>query len=186
MSTIRRTASFVGAAAISLSALGAPVAAHADAVTVNDPRDAQGSLSDIRKVAVNHSAKRVAVVTTVTDLKRRPEGTSSLFVRIDTKPARPGAEFRFVTALEDGTDYNLLRMRNGKPVGKPLTCDHRANLNYKGNKVRFSAARKCLGAPGKIRVKVHTRDLSDASHPITDWLGARNTFTRWVAAPQGG
>lgn len=183
MSMIRRTTGLVGAAAISVSALGAPVAAHAAMKSFPDPADATGSPTDIRNVRVNHAEKRLAVVTKFTSLKRNSEATSSLKILIDTLPNRPGAEFVLLSGLQWGTDYTLLRARHGKPVGEPLNCAHNVTLKFAKNNLRFGAARSCLGNPNKVRVAVRMDDHSDASHPIVDWLGAPASYSAWVARP---
>lgn len=181
MSTIRRTASFVGAAAISLSAIGAPVAAHAAVKSFPDPADATGSPTDIRNVRVNHAQKAVAVVTRFTNLQRNSEADSGLKILIDTKPGRAGAEFVLVSGLQYGTDYQLLRAKNGKPIGEPLGCAHNAKLKFAKNTQRFTAARKCLGNPKRVRVAVRMDDHTDGSHPIVDRLGAPGSYSGWVA-----
>lgn len=180
--TLRRTLAPVALATTLLVAALGP--ASAEQASYADPADVGGaSLNDLRRVAVNHSADRLAVRVKVTDLRRTSEaGPAGLTIRIDTRSGRPGPEYRLTTGLYEGTDYQLMRMRDGKAVGEPLSCDHTVRLGFATDVVRFSADRACLGSPERARVSVKMTDLYDGSHPVTDWLGEPGSWTSWLAA----
>lgn len=168
-------------AAVALCYAAAP--ATAEAVTVKDPADATGSLTDIRAVRVAHGPQRLLVRVFFTDLQRDSDGgPSGLSVFLDTDPARKGPEFRLSTGLQEGTDYALVRMSGWKVTGQRLTCAHSVRLDFAAHRVTARVARTCLGRPATVRVGVRMRDDYDASHPMTDWLGSARSFTRAVSA----
>ncbi|WP_395659131.1 hypothetical protein [Nocardioides sp.] len=165
--------------------LGLAVApAAAERASYPDPADVGGaSLNDVRRVTVDHTDDALSVRVKVTDLRRHSEqGPAGLTIRIDTRRSTAGPEFRLTTGLYEGTDYQLVRMRDGRAVGGPLGCDHRVHLGFATDVVRFSAARTCLGSPASARVGVKMTDLYDGSHPVTDWLGEPGSWTARLAA----
>ena len=171
------------AAAATLLGLGvAP--AMAERVAQKDPADMGGaSLNDIRRVTVNHADADVTVRVKVIDLRRRSEGGSAgLTIRLDTRRDRPGPEYKLVTGMYAGNDYQLVRVRDGHVVGNPMSCDHHVRLGYRTDVVTFTAARSCFGTPHRLRVGVKMTDLYDGSHPVTDWLGRASSWTSWVTA----
>ena len=163
-----------------LAVVAAPAAA--DRVAQADPADMGGaSLNDIRRVTVNHSDLEVTVRVKVVDLRRRSEGgPAGLTIRLDTRRGQPGPEYRLTTGMYAGTDYQLMKVEDGRPVGDPMSCDHHVRLGFRTDVVTFTAARRCLATPHRIRVGVKMTDLYDGSHPVTDWLGAPGSWTRWV------
>ncbi len=179
---VSRTLAPVALATALLAAALAP--ASAERASYADPDEDSGySLNDLRRVAVNHDADRFSVRVKVVDLRRRSEaGPAGLTIRIDTRSGRSGPEYRLTTGLYSGTDYQLMRVRGGKAVGDPLSCDHTVRLGFAADVVRFSADRACLGTPARARVSVKMTDLYDGSHPVTDWLGAPGSWTSWLAA----
>lgn len=167
-------------AATALPALAAGPAGAAEA-TYDDPADVTESRTDIRTVSIVHTPAKVRVVVGFTDLRRRSEGAGAgLTIFLDTTKDRRGAEFGLTTGLQDGTDYQLLRIRRGDPVGDPLTCSHRVRLGFAAERLSFDASRSCLGDPARVRIGVKMRDDSDPSHPVVDWLGEPRSWTRWV------
>jgi hypothetical protein len=182
MELITKALAPVAAAATLLALAVAPAAA--ERASFADPADMGGaSLNDIRRVTLDHGADRVVVRVKVVDLRRRSEqGPAGLTIRIDTRAVRPGPEFQLTTGLNAGTDFQLMRVRHGRPVGEPLTCDHAVHLRFAADVAQFGAARSCLGTPARVRIGVKMTDLFDASHPVTDWLGRRGSWTRWLAS----
>jgi hypothetical protein len=168
------------AAALS-AGLFAPAAA--ERVAFADPADMGGaSLNDIRRVTVNHGVDRLAVRIRFVDLRSDSEGgPASLTMLFNTRAARSGPEFRLTTGLYEGTDYQLRRVRNGRPVGEPLTCPHQLRLDQARDVLRFHVDRSCLDLPTRVRIGVKMTDEYDASHPVTDWLGEPRSFTRAVS-----
>jgi hypothetical protein len=180
MNTIRRT--LAGTVAASALVLGVAGAASAELVTVSDPADTAGSQSDMRDVTVKHSAGKVVTIVEFTELAPTSDaGPSSLSIFIDTDRTAKGPEFRIGTGLQEGTDYQLVRMEGWKPVGEPLTCDHQVRLNFKADHLKAKVARACLGTPDEIRVAVKMTDAYDASHVLVDWMKKPRGFTTWLA-----
>lgn len=180
--SIRATALTAATAALGVGlTVGVAAPSHADSVTINDG-DATASLVNIESVTADHRTHQVVVRAKFADLAANPDGGPvSGAIYLDTKPAAAGPEFVLLAGLEDGTDYALVRMRNWKRVGGGLTCTHNLDLDYRSNVARFTASRRCLGTPAKVRVGMRTADQSDGSHPITDWLKSRRAFSRWLA-----
>lgn len=182
MSTITNRIAGTAASVVALSALVlAPTAANAQATTVRDGADATGSLSDIHTVTAKHGPNKVKVKVHFADLRRVNDSTSSATIFLDTSAKRPGPEFRVSTGLEEGTDYQLMRVRNWKTVGNPMSCAHKLRLKYAKDNLVFWVNRGCLGSPAKARVGVKMVDPTDGSHVITDWMKGKRQFTRWLA-----
>jgi hypothetical protein len=171
-----RVLATVVAAMVATSVVAGP--AYADKARYADPADATASLTDIRAVVVDHRPAKLIVGVRFTDLRRRSTGgPSGLTMLIDTRSDRAGAEFLLTTGLQAGTDFQLMKMRGGEAVGEPLTCDHHVRLDFAGDRLRFAAARDCLGSPASVRIGVKMRDEFDSSHPIVDWLGEPRSWT---------
>jgi hypothetical protein len=167
---LRRTVlTGIGAGLLLTTAAGP---ASAERLGLDDPADASASLSDILAVSAVHGTQRVTVRVDFAELEPTSDfGPSSLSVFIDTDTSKKGPEFRIGTGLQVGTDYQLVRMKNWKPVGEALACEHDVKLNFKANRVRTRVDRSCLGDPAKVRIGVKMTDLWDGSHPVVDWLG---------------
>jgi hypothetical protein len=162
-------------------ALAAP--AHAQTTSVVDGADATGSLQDILRVGVNHGADTATVRVKFTDLRRRSTGgPSSIGIFLDTNQARTGPEFRLGSGLQNGTDYQLVRMRNWRPVGGPRSCEHHVDLQFAKDRLVFTVARSCIGTPATLRVGAKMTDQFDASHPIHDWMTGPRRWTATVAS----
>lgn len=174
-----RTAALAAGAVLTLG-LGGP--AFAEATSQSDPADVSGaSLTDIRKVRLNHGVDQVITKVRFTDLVATSEaGPSGMTVYFDTRPARKGPEFRLDTGLQSGTDYQLSRVKGWTAPGEPLSCDHSLKLGWVSDVATLRVARECLGKPAKVRVGVKMVDLYDGSHPVTDWLGKPRSYTAWV------
>ncbi len=119
------------ALAIALAiALAAP--AQAETTSFDDGADTTASLQDILTVSVNHRADTATVKITFTDLRRNSQGgPSSIGIFLDTNQDRTGPEFRLGSGLQNGTDYQLVRMRNWRPVGEPKSCQHHVDLQVR-------------------------------------------------------
>lgn len=180
---MRRTRAALASAitvAVCAAVLSAAPSSAAEA-TYEDPADTTASLTDIRTVEIAHSPDKLRVIVGFTDLRRHSEGgAAGLTIFLDTTKDRRGAEFGLTTGLQDGTDYQLLRIRRGDPVGEPLACPHRVRLGFAKDRLSFDAARTCFDAPARVRVGVKMRDDADPSHPVVDWLGEPRSWTRWV------
>lgn len=180
-SSLARTAVLAAATLLTLGLTAAPVSA--ETTSKPDPADVGGaSLTDIRRVTLNHGTEQVIAKVRFTDLRATSEaGPSGMTVYVDTRPGRKGPEFRLDTGLQSGTDYQLSRVTGWTAPGEPLSCDHSLTLGWGTDVATLRMARACLGSPGKVRVGVKMVDLYDGSHPVTDWLGKPRSFTDWVA-----
>ena len=179
MKQIRRTAALV--LAIACAAALASTSAYAEETVVNDGADATASLTDIRRVRVDHGDEQLTVRVSFPDLRRSADAGLNIFV--DKNPQRRGPEFVLATPLFSGSDYALLRMRRWKLVdGARVECDHVVTLKWKRDVLVFTAERGCFGDPDELRVGIRMRDAADPSHPVTDWLIDRRAFTDWLSA----
>lgn len=157
--------------------------ASAERLGLDDPADASASLSDILAVTAVHAPKKLVVRVDFAELEPTSDaGPSSLAVFVDTDPSAKGPEFRVATGLQQGTDYQLVRMEDWKPVGEPLSCSHVVGLNFDTNRARVRVSRTCLGNPQKVRIGVKMTDLWDGSHPVVDWLGKRRYLSIPIAS----
>jgi len=176
---LRRTALAALGAALLLTTATGP--ASAERLGLDDPADVGGaSLSDILAVTAIHGAQRVIVRVDFAELEPTSDfGPSSLSIFLDTDRSAKGPEFRIGTGLQEGTDYQLVRMKKWKAVGEPLSCKHAVDLDFDDNQARARVNRSCLGNPEKVRIGVKMTDLFDGSHPVVDWLGKR----RYLSIP---
>lgn len=172
-----------GALALTVLATGAGPA-YAERLALEDPADVSGaSLSDILAVTAVHAPKKLVVRVDFAELEPTSDaGPSSLAVFVDTDPGAKGPEFRVGTGLQKGTDYQLVRMENWKPVGEPLSCSHVVGINFEANRVRTRISRACLGNPEEVRIGAKMTDLWDGSHPVVDWLGKRRYLSLPIAS----
>lgn len=183
MTNRTRTIRLAAVTTLATAVVGLAAPAMAEQVTQSDPADAQASLTDIRAVSVDHGTDQVVTRVRFTDLRATSEeGPASIAIFLDTDSSKRGPEYALGSGLQSGTDYQLLKVRKWRSVGSPLTCEHNVKLRFAADVLRFKAARSCLGNPASVRVGVKMTDLYDGSHPITDWLGARRSFTTWVAS----
>ncbi|GAB3264890.1 hypothetical protein [Nocardioides dilutus] len=158
--------------------------AAAERLGLDDPADVGGaSLSDILAVTAVHAPKKLVVRVDFAELEPTSSaGPSSLAVFVDTDPLAKGPEFRIGTGLQEGTDYQLVRMKGWKPVGEALSCPHVVALNFDTNRARVRVNRTCLGNPDKVRIGVKMTDHWDGSHPVVDWLGKRRYLSIPIAS----
>jgi hypothetical protein len=178
-----RTRAAVAVAAALTTATGVAAPALAAQMSSKDPADATASLNDLRRLTVDHGTERVRGTVAVTDLRRSTDGgPASIQIFLDTDAARRGPEFRLASGLQEGTDYQLTRMRHWKPVSGPLGCAHHLTLDFADDVVRFRVGRACLDTPDRVRVAVKMVDEYDGSHPVVDWFGGRRHLTRWLGS----
>lgn len=177
----RPVVALLGAVVLLATAVGP---ASAERLGLDDPADVGGaSLSDILAVTAVHAPKKLVVRVDFAELEPTSDaGPSSLSVFVDTDPSVKGPEFRVGMGLQEGTDYQLVRMKGWKPVGEPLTCAHAVRIDFDANRVRARVSRACLGNPAKVRIGVKMTDLYDGSHPVVDWLGKRRYLSIPIAS----
>jgi hypothetical protein len=182
MSSTARTTRLLALAGGFALAVGLAAPATAEVTSVPDGADVP-SLNDIRRVRVDHGADDATVRVRFADLRKESEaGPASIGIFLDTRPGRRGPEFRLGSGLQDGSDYQLVRMRAWRPVGEPKTCDHDVRLRFARDVLVFRVARSCIGGPEQLRVGAKMTDQFDASHPVVDWMTGRREWTPWVAS----
>ncbi|MFS3130006.1 hypothetical protein ACLM5J_16520 [Nocardioides sp. Bht2] len=168
----------LGTAALSLGMLSS---AGAEVQRINDGADVTATLNDILTVRLAHTKTTVRVRTTYQDLRKAvDDGGASTSIYLDTRPKRPGPEFALVAGLQLGTDYQLVRVKNWKLVGEPLSCQHDFDVVWPKETTRLVVKRSCLGNPAKVRVSQRVTDMADASHPVRDWAPDRRQFSAWA------
>jgi hypothetical protein len=179
--TIASTAALTAAALI----IGLAGAANAESIGVTDPQDTSHG-SDLRSVVVKHNQQNVVVVNSHTNLRRDPRSGSGGAVYLDTDPTDRGPEFVFVGGYFEGTDYQLLETEGfgHRKWGRPVDGSYIMRIKYVKDRVRMRMSRETLGAPNQVRVAVRVSGTrSDGtSAGLVDWLGAKHSFTQWVAA----
>lgn len=178
--TIASTAALT-AAALTLGLAGP---AHAESIRVSDPQDTFHG-SDLRAVQVKHHQRNVVVVTSHTDLRRDPRTGSAGAVYIDTNRKDAGPEFVFVGGYFEGTDYQLLETEGfgHRTWGEPVDGSYSMRVRYGHDLVRMRVSRAAIGKPAQVRVAVRVSGTrtDGTSTGLVDWLGARRSFTSWLA-----
>lgn len=170
---LRRAIAATAVAGLGVMAAVAP--ASAASATYDDPVDASGGLADIRKVKVTNQSEWVTVRADFTDIRARSDAGATVYVDY-TGDSRPDAAL--LTPLARGTDYALVQTKGWKlKKNRTLDCEHSLRLDFKRDQLVAKFSRECLGNPSTVAVGLKTTDLSDGSHPITDWLGDRRTMT---------
>ncbi len=171
-----------------LAAVGALVvtgsgAAVAATTTIDDGADATASLHDVLTTTIKHRSERVVVRTTYTDLRRHSDaGPAGTTIHLDTVPERKGPEFALTTGLQDGTDYQLVKVRRWKLTTTQVDCAHDLRIRWKRDVTRLRVDRACIGDPEQVRVSQKMVDQYDGSHPVIDWAPGRKRFSAWVSA----
>lgn len=175
-----RTFSGIAAAAVALS-LGLAAPANAEDVRAKDPADIHHGV-DLRNVRVDHGRK-LLVVLRHTNLRPAPKAGASGSVFIDTDPSDPGPELVFTGGFFRGTDYQLLHTDGFavKKWGEPVDAGHGMRLVYRKNRTRIRISRAALGDVDRVRVAVKVAGNRTNGSTVTDWLGGRRSWTRWVA-----
>jgi hypothetical protein len=168
-------------AATALTALAATMApAHAEGTVVNDGADATASLSDIRKVRIDHGADELTIRINVPDLRK--EAQASITVYLDKTAKRRGPEFGLGLPLFSGSDYQMFRMRKWQSTGEPLACSYDLDLKWKRDVAIVTVDRGCTGDADRLKVGMRMTDLADDDHVVTDWMIGRREFTGWLTA----
>ena len=183
MTRAPRTTRLLAAAGGVALTLGLAGPASAEATSFDDGADTPASLNDILVVNLNHGANQAKVKISFTDLRKRSAGgPASIVIFLDTLPNRKGPEFRLGSGLQNGTDYQLVRMRDWKPVGGPKSCEHNLDLQFRKDRLIFTVARGCIGTPETLRVGARMTDHFDPSHPVHDWMKGPRRWTDAVAS----
>jgi hypothetical protein len=166
-------------AALASASVALATPAQAESIVVKDARGDMGHKADVLRVRVANE-QRVRVKVTHDNLTRRGNKAATIFV--DTDRSRRGPEFGFVAGIFEGSDYQLVRMRNWKPRSRPLSCPISLKLDYSADTSYFTMRRSCLDRPGRVRVAVKvSAERAMSGEFAHDWLTGRRQFTRLVA-----
>jgi len=139
--------------------------AHAADTTTWDPRGDGHHQVDIRSLHVDHAPRKVPL--RATPVKGKFWGDFNYFY-VDTRPARPGAEFRVEVNSEGMGYYEVRRWRDGK-VGR-ATCSN-LRVDVDSPILRVHVPRRCLDRPDRVRVRM----VSDSDFGRGDKAG----WTHW-------
>ncbi len=164
-----RTAAVVLGAALSVA--GATSAAHADTMTIKDPKP------NITKVKVSHGSTNITVTTTT----GRVRPGTYLTVYLDTDPDDPGPEYRHdLIPASEVTD--LMRIEKFGQQGVAVPCDRLRGRGdvYGSTTMSVTVPRSCVGSPDKVRVSV--RGYFDVKGPnVVDWAPGFTKLGGWVS-----
>ena len=156
--------------------------AVAERISINDPADDHvpsdgGSdldgAGDVVKVRVDHAPKRLYVDTVF-----RTEPYDVLEVEIDTRKARPGAEFLFLK-----TPFGLTLWRGDVGEERVQCADKRLTYLPRQRTWAGYVNRGCLRSPKgdpPRRVRVRLLSASDDYYFTRDYVPGKHQFTRWV------
>ncbi len=175
---MKHTMALAGVALAAAVAL-VPTAARATTQTLPDAAETPQSRTDVVSTTVRHSRTDMVVRVRFDDLRRRNDAGLSTYVDVDR--GRRGPEYVLNTGLNDGTDYQLSRVRRWQAVGAPLQCDHSVRLRWTQDVAVVRIARGCLADPSSLRVSVLMTDLYDGVHAVVDWSPATRRFGTWLA-----
>ena len=179
---MRTRISLLAVPVLALTALTA-APAHAEFYSIDDPADAQGSLTDIYGLEAKHGNETVLVKVRFNELLRSSAAGVSVF--IDTDRDVRGPEFVLSSGLGDGTDYVLTEAVAWRGSDKRVDCDYEARPKWGKDVFRTRISRDCLDEPGSVRVSVKMVDQADGSHPVVDWAPKRHRWSLPIASGLG-
>lgn len=171
---------------IALAALAAVVTTSGPtyaATTVVDDGADTASPHDVLTMAVKHTADRVVVRSTYTDLRKVVErGSASTALYLDTRKGRPGPELALVSGLQSGTDYALVRVSGWKLSDRRIDCGHSFKVRWKKNLTKLRVDRECFGERPRVRVSQKMVEVRNDARPVVDWAPGKRKFSAWVTA----
>ncbi|HSE72799.1 MAG TPA: hypothetical protein VLA97_18680 [Nocardioidaceae bacterium] len=182
-SSLGRLGKLAAVAALTAGVVAVPGTANAASDVFRDARgDMAGHGADIHRVrVVNEDRIRVRVVHE--NLRRSWKSNSSLTVYLDTDKRRTGPEFALIGGTFEGTDYALVKTRNGWKQGRRVEskdCEYGMTLDYGKETATITMDRDCFGSPKAVRVAVKTGGELASGDIVRDWLGERRELTPWV------
>jgi hypothetical protein len=158
-----------------MMALDAP--AHADVRQFVDARDDTTSSLDLWSVTVNnssHSRDKVIVAVREDQILDGDE----IVIFFDTRRRDRGPEYLLGGVY--GGEYGMSHMEGWRRDGAFISwrCGYRMRTDIAQDRTRAVVPRRCLGAPGRVRVSVKV----ERGYPATsrDWAPAHETWFPWV------
>lgn len=179
---MRTRISLTAVAALALLGLaGAP--ANAEYYSIDDPADADASLTDVYGLHARHGADNLLVKVRFNELMRSSAAGVSVFV--DTVRDARGPEYVLSSGLGDGTDYVLTEADGWRGSDDRVSCDYAARPRWGQEVFRAVISRACFDRVPSVRVSVKMVDPADGSHPVRDWAPERRRWTLPIAGGLG-
>jgi hypothetical protein len=172
----------VAVPALALTALAA-VPAHAEFYSIDDPADAEESLTDIYGLEANHGSDRVLVKVRFNELVRSSAAGVSVF--FDTDRGEKGSEYVLSSGLGDGTDYVLTEADGWRGSDDRVRCDYAARPKWGQEVFRAVVSRDCFDRTPSVRVSVKMVDQADGTTPVVDWAPRKRRWTLPVRSGLG-
>jgi fructose-specific component phosphotransferase system IIB-like protein len=163
--------------AVPVLALTALVAApaHAEFYSIDDPADAEESLTDIYGLEANHGSDNVLVKVRFRELMRSSAAGVSVF--FDTDRDVKGPEYVLSSGLGDGTDYVLTEADGWRGSDDRVRCDYAARPKWGQEVFRAVVSRACFDRTPSVRVSVKMVDQADGSTAVVDWAPKKRRWT---------
>ncbi|HEU4337802.1 MAG TPA: hypothetical protein VFR45_10840 [Nocardioides sp.] len=171
---MRTRISLLAVPVLALTALTA-APAHAEFYNIDDPADAEGSLTDIYGLEARHGDETVLVKVRFNELVRSSAAGVSVFFDIDRDTKGP--EYVLSSGLGDGTDYVLTEADGWRGSDNRVRCDYAARPKWGQEVFRAVVSRDCFDRAPSLRVSVKMVDQADGSTPIVDWAPKRKRWT---------
>lgn len=171
---MRTRISLLAVPVLALTALTA-APAHAEFYNIDDPADAEGSLTDIYGLEARHGDETVLVKVRFNELVRSSAAGVSVF--FDTDRDTKGPEYVLSSGLGDGTDYVLTEADGWRGSDNRVRCDYAARPKWGQEVFRAVVSRDCFDRAPSLRVSVKMVDQADGSTPIVDWAPKRKRWT---------
>jgi fructose-specific component phosphotransferase system IIB-like protein len=179
---MRTRISLLAVSALALTALVA-APAHAEFYSIDDPADAQASLTDIYRLEAKHGRDNVLVKVRFNELMRSSAAGVSVF--FDTDRDEKGPEYVLSSGLGDGTDYVLTEADGWRGSDDRVRCDYRARPKWGQEVFRAVVSRECFDRAPAVRVSVKMVDQADGSHPVLDWAPKRHRWSLPIESALG-
>ena len=179
---MRTRISLLAVPVLALTALTA-APAHAEFYSIDDPADAQGSLTDIYGLEAKHGDETVLVKVRFNELLRSSAAGVSVF--FDTDRDVKGPEYVLSSGLGDGTDYALTEAVGWRGSDNRVRCDYSARPRWGQEVFRAVVSRDCFDRAPSLRVSVKMVDQADGSTPVVDWAPKRKRWTLPIEAGLG-
>ena len=169
--------------AVPVLALTALVAApaHAEFYSIDDPADAEESLTDIYGLEANHGSDNVLVKVRFRELMRSSAAGVSVF--FDTDRDVKGPEYVLSSGLGDGTDYVLTEADGWRGSDDRVRCEYAARPKWGQEVFRAVVSRAGFDRTPSVRVSVKMVDQADGSTPVVDWAPKKR---RWSLPIESG
>ena len=158
-----RTLLRVGAASLAALALAltSTTSAYAGTATIREKGDV-GDALDIWSGKVVHGKKKVVTTAKLRNLQKNKNQGVAFHLKTGPKKKR----YAVLVSLRKKERAVLLKAKSGQL--SPVKCKKlRFKQSYKRDSVKVVVPRKCLGKPGKVRLRVETGKINGKRVDIT-------------------